>query len=181
MTVCKKAFVLIMDAFCYSVRKERKNMREKPQATDSGSNSRNNAHDAHVAEQIIRYMVDYFDEIVSLQCVAAHFGYEVCYFSKLFKKLLGVSYMQFRNRIRVEIAIVFLRYTDKAVTEVAGCCGFSTIRNFNRVFHDVTGATPSEVRLMPDKVYTKTIKIPAEQMYVREIVQKKFAILTKQE
>lgn len=156
-------------------------MGEKLQTLSDGSKPRNNAVDAHVAQQIIRYMLDNFDETVSLQCVAAHFGYEVCYFSKLFKRLMGAPYMQYRNRIRVEIAIIFLRGTDKTVTEVAGACGFSTVRNFNRVFRNVTGVTPSEARNMSEEEFSKAIEIPERQRIIRQIIQRQFAVSKKRE
>lgn len=147
-----------------------------PQEMENGAWIHSNGADARIAEQIVRYMLDHFDDTVSLQCVAGHFGYEVCYFSKLFKRLLGVSYMQYRNRIRSEIAIIFLRSTDKTVTEVAGCCGFSTVRNFNRVFRSVTGATPSQVRSMSEEVLADTVGIPEKQQMVRTIIQQQFAV-----
>lgn len=149
-------------------------MSEKPQTPGAVFSPRNNAIDAGIAEEIVRYMLDNFDETVSLQSVATHFGYEACYFSRLFKRLLGVPYMQYRNRIRVEIAITFLRRTDKAVTDVAGFCGFSTVRNFNRVFRNVTGVTPSEVRNMPEEACLKILTIPERQRIVREIIQQQF-------
>lgn len=139
----------------------------------------NNAVDACIAEEIIQYMLDNFDETVSLQSVAAHFGYEACYFSRLFKRLMGVPYMQYRNRIRVEIAIAFLRRTDEAVTDVAGFCGFSTVRNFNRVFRNVTGVTPSEVRNMSEEDCLKILTIPERQRIVREIIRRQFAASKK--
>ena len=37
-------------------------------------------------------------------------------------------------------------FTDKPVTDIAFECGFMSQRNFNRVFREITGMTPSEFR-----------------------------------
>lgn len=69
-------------------------------------------------------------------------GYTPSHFSKLFKKLTGMSFSQYRNIIRVENAIVMLREDRATTTSVSRKCGFSTIRNFNRVFKKITGYAP---------------------------------------
>ena len=63
--------------------------------------------------------------------------------------------MVYRNRIRVEIAILFLRTTTKSISDITWHCGFSTVRNFNRVFRNVTGFAPSEVRNMTSDDFEK--------------------------
>lgn len=146
-------------------------------ATDDNNTSaaRNNAVNDQIAEQIVHYMLNNFDESISLQQVAEHFGYESCYFSKLFRRLLGDSYMVYRNRIRIEIAILFLRTTKKSISDITWHCGFSTVRNFNRVFHNVTGYTPSEVREMSGDDFEKLMDLSEKQVSVRRIVQRKFS------
>ena len=39
-----------------------------------------------------------------------------------------------------------IREGKNTITETAICCGFGSIRNFNRVFRDITGYAP---RLLP--------------------------------
>ena len=137
--------------------------------------ARNNTANDKVTEQIIHYMLNNFDESISLQQVAEHFGYEACYFSKLFRRLLGDSYMVYRNRIRVEIAILFLRTTTKSISDITWHCGFSTVRNFNRVFRNVAGFAPSEVRNMTHDEFEKYMYISDKQVSVRKIVQQEFS------
>lgn len=70
-------------------------------------------------------------------------GYSASHFSKLFKKVSGMTFSDYLNVIRVEQAIAMMREDPKrTVTDVATHCGFSTVRNFNRVFREVTGYTP---------------------------------------
>ena len=69
-------------------------------------------------------------------------GYSASHFSKFFKKLTGINFSEYLNIIKIENAIVFLRNNNATVTSISQKCGFSTIRNFNRVFKKVTGYTP---------------------------------------
>ena len=77
-------------------------------------------------------------------------GYSASHFSKLFKKVSGMTFSDYLNVIRVEQAIAMMReHPKRTVTDVAIQCGFSTVRNFNRVFHLVTGYTP---RCLPSDI-----------------------------
>jgi len=70
-------------------------------------------------------------------------GYSPSHFSKVFKTLTGMHFSGYLNLLKVEHAIALLR-DDGSVTITAVCakCGFSTVRNFNRVFKSITGFTP---------------------------------------
>lgn len=71
-------------------------------------------------------------------------GYSPSHFSKMFKKLSGMSFSQYLNIIKVENAILLLQaHSSIAMTTVCEKCGFSTVRNFNRVFKKITGYSPS--------------------------------------
>jgi AraC-like DNA-binding protein len=68
------------------------------------------------------------------------------YFSKYFHKMSGIVFSKYLNSVRVEKAIAFLRSEPKPkASEVALKCGFGTIRNFNRVFKEMTGFSPSDL------------------------------------
>ena len=64
------------------------------------------------------------------------------YFSKYFQKHAGMSFTRYLNTIRISVAVERLLQGGATVTEVSQSCGFNTIRNFNRVFKDLTGYTP---------------------------------------
>jgi len=71
-------------------------------------------------------------------------GYSAAHFSKLFKKLSGMNFSEYLNIIKVEHAIALLRSNRGiTMTAVSAKCGFSTVRNFNRVFRQITGVSPS--------------------------------------
>ena len=73
-------------------------------------------------------------------------GYTRAHFSKKFKQLTGIGFAEYLNRIKTEHAISLLHQDPRpSITEICSQCGFTTIRNFNRVFKDITGYAPSEL------------------------------------
>lgn len=70
-------------------------------------------------------------------------GYSASHFSKMFKRLSGMNFSEYLNVIRVENAITMLRNNNNfSMTTISSKCGFSTVRNFNRVFKKITGYSP---------------------------------------
>ena len=70
-------------------------------------------------------------------------GYSASHFSKMFKRLSGMNFSEYINVIRVENAITMLRNNNNfSMTTISSKCGFSTVRNFNRVFKKITGYSP---------------------------------------
>ena len=66
-------------------------------------------------------------------------------FSRFFKKISGMTFSMYLNHIRVNKAIDLIRSRNMSMTDIAMNCGFETIRNFNRVFKQITGYSPREL------------------------------------
>lgn len=82
---------------------------------------------------------------ITFQDAAKAMGYSEAYFSRYFKSMFGVTFSQYMNAIKISDAMLLLRGdSEMTITEVATCCGFNTIRHFNRVFKELTGVSPSE-------------------------------------
>lgn len=84
---------------------------------------------------------------ISFEDAAAYSGYSPSYFSKMFKRLSGMNFSEYLNIIRVENAISMMRGGNMTMTSISLKCGFSTVRNFNRVFKQITGYSP---RALPE-------------------------------
>ena len=67
------------------------------------------------------------------------------YFSRFFRKVSGMTFSQYLNHIRVNKAIDLIRQGKLSITQISAECGFDTIRNFNRVFRQITSYTPKNV------------------------------------
>ena len=95
--------------------------------------------------RLIQYCADHFNEPITLATLADEFGYTPTYFSRIFNEKFKIGFTKFINSLRIEEAKIMLK-EEKSMTEIAFSCGFTSIRNFNRAFKEVTSKTPSEYR-----------------------------------
>lgn len=85
-------------------------------------------------------------EFYTFEDAVAFMGMSEAYFSRYFKRATGTTFSQYLNYVRTENAISMLAEKDlHTMTEIAGACGFGTIRNFNRIFKAMTGFSPSNL------------------------------------
>lgn len=90
-------------------------------------------------------------------------GYSASHFSKIFKKLTGMRFSEYLNIIKVENAIMLLRNKNATITSISRKCGFTTIRNFNRVFKKVTGYSP--MSLPKDFIMDTVLPVSAAEYF----------------
>ena len=88
----------------------------------------------------------YCDESICLQEIAKNIGISPCYFSRCFKMYSGYQLAEYINRKRVKKADKMLKETDKKITDISMECGYGSLRNFNRVYKEITGNTPQQMR-----------------------------------
>ncbi len=82
-------------------------------------------------------------EFYTLENAAEFMHMNTSYFSRLFHTLTGVTFSQYLNSVRLNRAVQLLRESKNlSMTEISSRCGFDTIRNFNRIFKNLTGYTP---------------------------------------
>ena len=97
----------------------------------------------------IKFLYKNFNENPPLKDVASMFGYSPNYFSKIFTEFTGRGYIEFLNSLKIAHAKLLLSSGTKTVSEIAFCCGFSSLSNFYRVFRDETGVAPIDYRKRP--------------------------------
>ena len=68
------------------------------------------------------------------------------HFARSFKEAFGVPPHRYLLTRRVERAKALLRDTDAPIIEIAFQTGWNSLGTFGRVFRDVTGESPSELR-----------------------------------
>ena len=67
-------------------------------------------------------------------------------FSRLMKRVFGLTPSQYIAKTRIAAASILLRETDRTVAEIALACGFCDHSAFTRTFRKVVGVAPSEFR-----------------------------------
>ena len=85
-----------------------------------------------------------FRESFSLRALSARFCVSQSFLSHNFKKVTGVSVMEFLLSCRLAEAKKMLVKTDEPVGKIVEQCGFSDFSNFCRIFKKSTGMTPSD-------------------------------------
>ncbi|MDR1650390.1 MAG: DNA-binding response regulator [Synergistaceae bacterium] len=102
-----------------------------------------------MSQEITRALshIDYhFGENISLKSVAGAVSLSSYYFSRLFKKEVGVNFSQYILHKRLEEAKRMLGEPDSSITDISALVGFQEHNYFCRIFKKFTGITPSEYR-----------------------------------
>lgn len=96
--------------------------------------------------RIISYVEDHYEEDITLTTLAEALSYEYHYLSSVLKKNFNIPFRALLNMCRCERAKEMILSTDLPLSVIASKCGFQSIRSFNRIFSDLTGATPTMIR-----------------------------------
>ena len=99
---------------------------------------------ADVICSILNYLNDNFTERLTVEQVAAHFGYSRSRFSHLFKSTIGYSLPQYLNMLRCRSISEALLSTDTPVVELALAAGFNNAHTFYSAFKACYHMTPRE-------------------------------------
>ena len=95
---------------------------------------------------VVNFISKNMSHDITLKDIAAVMNYEPHYFSSLFHEHFCMNFKNFVNLFRFERACMLLADKENSVTHVAEACGFGSIRNFNRVFKNLSGYTPKEFK-----------------------------------
>ncbi|MDQ7287739.1 helix-turn-helix transcriptional regulator [Stenotrophomonas sp. Sm2128] len=68
------------------------------------------------------------------------------HFARSFKQAFGLPPHRYLLSRRIERAVAMLRDTELPVTEIAAQTGWSSLGTFGRIFRDITGDSPGNVR-----------------------------------
>ena len=108
-----------------------------------------NTDEDDLTMRIITYIQDNLCEEISLQSLADHLGYSYYYISKRIRQVFRVSFTDLLAQYRVAKVKMLLENDNCTISQAALSCGFGSIRSFNRIFHQVTGLTPSQYLAHP--------------------------------
>ena len=106
--------------------------------------------DGGFARKIVEYTAEHIEENISMKEMARMLNYEYHYFSTLFHRHMGMNFKNFVNLFRFESACKLLSERNRSIADVGICCGFGSIRNFNRGFKSICGSTPGQYRKQTD-------------------------------
>lgn len=93
-----------------------------------------------------QFMNEHFHENITLDSIAGSAFLSASYASRLFKKELNTSIMDYLLQIRMNEARKLLKDTNLQIEEIALRTGYSDSSYFTKVFRKAEGKTPSQYR-----------------------------------
>lgn len=94
----------------------------------------------------VGYILEHFNEDISLGSVAEYVGLSPSYLSQVFKNRLGMTFSRYLGDFRLRYATELLRTTEMSITEVCYCSGYRDLSHFLRSFSKKYGITPLKYR-----------------------------------
>jgi len=97
-------------------------------------------------QNVIRFINSHISEELSIDRISAECYINKYYLCRLFKKKLGITYMEYILQTRLAMAKELLANESFSITQVSILSGFSSPSYFSRIFKESIGSTPMEYR-----------------------------------
>lgn len=114
--------------------------RHSNQADNPDSGYINASH--KTISQITGYINNNYSDDINLQDLSEKFYISPYYFSRTFKKVSGLSFIEYLNNVRIKEAQKLLLNTNMSIMEVCEAVGYKSNTHFGRVFKKITGMSP---------------------------------------
>lgn len=98
-------------------------------------------------KKVLQYIDENLSDHITCDKMSEYIKMNTNYFSRLFKKEIGMSFSDYVIKKKVEKATYFLKYSGFPVEEIAFLTGFSNVCYFYKTYKKITGKTPGEVRI----------------------------------
>lgn len=108
--------------------------------------SRNDHNMSNKVKEALDYIAENYNEWLSLQDVAKSMHLSPHYFSKLFKREMGMTYVSYVTKYKIEKAKEALEKTDQPIVNIALDLGYDETSYFSKVFKKMEGVTPTQYR-----------------------------------
>lgn len=100
-----------------------------------------------IIEQAKQYILDnYQDSGLSVEQICRHLHMSPAYFSTMFKKVTGQTYVNYLTEIRLNKAVELLNMTDDKTYVIASKVGYQEQNYFSYVFKKKFGVSPTKFR-----------------------------------
>ena len=97
-------------------------------------------------KEIVSYIDKHYMEPLSLEQISDEFGLNSDYFSRMFRQNIGITFTQHVNHVRLSHIYHDICSTDEPVLEILDKHGFTNYKLFSRMFKELYGDTPREIR-----------------------------------
>ncbi len=105
-----------------------------------------NSCNSSVIEEIISYLHSFYTQNITIATITRNFNTNRTTLAKKFKEKLGVTPIDYLNRVRITKAALLLQETNMPINQIMIKVGFNNRNYFNKVFKKHTGLKPGEFR-----------------------------------
>jgi len=91
-----------------------------------------------------RYIESHYSQDISLDVLSRKLGISPQYFSKLFKKEVGVNFIEYLTQLRLKKAKEIMKDGGKSIKEICYMVGYTDPNYFSRIFRKHTDLSPTE-------------------------------------
>lgn len=97
-------------------------------------------------QECMSFIDKYFTENISVEELSKIAGMSISGFSHHFKKVLGLSPLQYLIQLKIGLGQKLLITTDKSITEISMILGYDNVSHFNNQFKKFVGTSPQNYR-----------------------------------
>jgi AraC-like DNA-binding protein len=97
------------------------------------------------------YIEEHYADDLSLSRLAARYGLNPSYFSRVFREQAGTPLFEHINGIRIAKSCQLLKRSQIDIVEIAYAVGYNNLSHFNRYFRKIVGMSPREYRKLSQK------------------------------
>jgi len=97
-------------------------------------------------QSISRYIVNNYQQKISLEEVAKYVGMNNSSFCSFYKKMKGKSFFTDLYEYRINSSCVMLKETMMSISDICFAVGFEDVPHFNRTFKKLKGESPMDFR-----------------------------------
>jgi transcriptional regulator GlxA family with amidase domain len=101
------------------------------------------------------------------------------HFARSFRDAFGVPPHRYLLTRRIERAKTLLRDTELSITDIAFQTGWKSLGTFGRIFRDITGASPGQLRTREKAAARELDRVPACFLIAAHRPDLKIAVLEK--
>ena len=107
-----------------------------------------NINNFHIIKKSMEYINDNVSTNISLDSVAEYVYLSPSYFSRLFKKEMGINFIDYLNKVRIEESKKYLTDLKISLSDIAHTVGFTDQSYYTKVFKKIEGISPGQYRKM---------------------------------
>ena len=104
------------------------------------------SHHDLLMEEVCHYIMNHFNEPLTLDELSRKYRFNKSYFSVLFKESTGFNFLEYLTNLRIVHAANLLKETNLPITEISDQCGYNDSNYFAAVFKKIFCVTPIKYR-----------------------------------